>query len=267
MKYIWLLLFVVSIGNAQENVHFKKEITTDSIHLNLVNTMYGPFEVKIKVNDSLSNKVKVKEYSVLAARDTLQKAISFPLEIVNDTSSMRYTDYAAADLMLGNPNAVHNDDYEYALPYPKGAKYKIVQGFNGSFTHNSGRSRYAIDFNLRVGDTINAAREGIVVRIKDDSKEHGGKKFINKANLITILHDDGTMAAYVHLDYKGVLVKPGDTIKRGQPIGISGLTGFTRGPHLHFVVRKGKNVSIPIYFKGYNKKYLKKGKNYKNKSE
>lgn len=75
-----------------------------------------------------------------------------------------------------------------------------------------------------------------------------------------IMHADGTYASYAHLAYKGALVKEGEFVKRGQKIGLSGLAGYTRGPHLQFVVRKERNSSIPIYFNGYKGKVLKKEK-------
>jgi murein DD-endopeptidase MepM/ murein hydrolase activator NlpD len=103
----------------------------------------------------------------------------------------------------------------------------------------------------------------VIVRTVDKFKEHGGKEYIKKANLITIQHKDGTLGSYIHLDYKGVLVKVGDHVERGQLIGYSGLTGFTRGPHLHFVVHKQKSISVPVFFEGYENQILKKRKKYK----
>jgi len=71
------------------------------------------------------------------------------------------------------------------------------------------------------------------------------------------------MASYVHLDYHGSLVKVGQRVLEDEPIGISGLTGYTRGPHLRFMVTKERDIVIPIYFKGHMNQVLKKGKKYK----
>ena len=65
------------------------------------------------------------------------------------------------------------------------------------------------------------------------------------------------------MDHNGVLVKNGEKVEKGQLIGYSGNTGFTRGPHLHFVVRKEKDIAIPIFFEGYESKPVKAGKKYK----
>ena len=260
-RFLFCILLPVLVTGQEMSVF--KTVGKDSVVLNLANHLYAPAEVTIQPTEELADSIAVlKPYFVLQARDST-KVVSIPLHLVPNIDSMRWDRYFSLKAMLGDPEtAKHNNSYLYALPYPKGKKYKVVQGFNGSFTHNSVKSRYAIDFNLRIGDTICAAREGVVVRIRDHFKEYGGKEFISKANLITVLHDDGTLAAYVHLDYKGVLVKPGDYVEKGQPIGISGLTGFARGPHLHFVVREANDVSVPIYFEGYEKKVLKKGKKY-----
>ncbi|WP_340063778.1 M23 family metallopeptidase [Ascidiimonas aurantiaca] len=260
-RFLLCILFPVLVTGQELSVF--KTVGKDSITLNLANHLYGPTEITVQPVEELADRIViVKPNFVLQARDSSRVA-SIPLHLIPNKDSMRWDHFFSLKAILGDPeNAKHNTDYRYALPYPKGKKYKIVQGFNGNFTHNTVKSRYAIDFDLRIGDTICAAREGVVVRTKDHFKEHGGKEFISKANLITILHDDGTLAAYVHLDYKGVLVKPGDYVEKGQPIGISGLTGFTRGPHLHFVVREARDVSVPIYFEGYEKKIIKKGKKY-----
>lgn len=156
-----------------------------------------------------------------------------------------------------------NLHYLYRLPFKKGKAYEVTQSFNGKASHNNIISKYAIDFQLNVGEKVYAAREGIVVKVIDWFTKQGGEELKHAANKIVILHSDGTMATYAHLDYKGSLVKEGQDIKRGQKIGISGLTGDTSGPHLHFVVRKENDIAIPIYFEGYKGKILKRRKRYK----
>ena len=84
-------------------------------------------------------------------------------------------------------------------------------------------------------------------------------------NSIAIFHLDGTFAHYDHLKPKSVFVKPGDYVEREQLIGLSGLTGYSTKPHLHFALLNGKNESVPVHFKGYRNKILEKGKFYKNK--
>lgn len=108
-----------------------------------------------------------------------------------------------------------------------------------------------------------AAREGLVVKVIDWFTKQGGTKLVKAANKIVIMHPDGTLGTYAHLHFKDSFVVEGEQVTRGQKIGISGLTGNTSGQHLHFVVRKEKDISIPINFEGYKGKVLKRGKRYK----
>jgi murein DD-endopeptidase MepM/ murein hydrolase activator NlpD len=106
---------------------------------------------------------------------------------------------------------------------------------------------------MDIGTKIYASRGGIVVMTKDDGYRSGPNRgFAEEANHITIKHEDGTYGKYVHLKLNGVAVKIGDIVNRGDFLGYSGNTGFTNGPHLHFVVFTGKDsksrTSIPIKF-------------------
>ncbi|NJO03500.1 MAG: M23 family metallopeptidase, partial [Bacteroidia bacterium] len=73
---------------------------------------------------------------------------------------------------------------------------------------------------------ICAAREGVVVEIKDDAQEGGkDRRYASQANYIIILHPDGTLAHYWHLRPEGCAVKVGDRVNPGDIIGYSGNTG------------------------------------------
>ena len=87
-----------------------------------------------------------------------------------------------------------------------------------------------------------------MVWVKSDSNEGGrNPKFIPKANGVTIFHKEtGGFSNYLHLKYKGVLVKKNQEVKKGEIIGFVGETGWTPAPHLHFVVFKiiGNNFEV-----------------------
>jgi murein DD-endopeptidase MepM/ murein hydrolase activator NlpD len=70
------------------------------------------------------------------------------------------------------------------------------------------------------------------------------ERYLNRSNLIRILHDDGTMAVYAHLQPNSLRVRAGVDISRGQWIASSGNTGFSNGPHLHFVVQLNAGMSL-----------------------
>lgn len=158
---------------------------------------------------------------------------------------------------LGDPSQITPDeDYAYGLPWPKGKTYRLGQGFGGAFSHYDTISYYALDFQLKVGDPVHAARAGLVVSVVDWFCEQGGRSFQQRANKVVVQHSDGTFASYVHLSHGAVFVEEGEHVARGQRIGLSGVTGFTRGPHLHFVVRRERDIAIPIKFEGYEDRDL-----------
>jgi len=64
------------------------------------------------------------------------------------------------------------------------------------------------------------------------------------ANIVRILHDDGTHAVYAHLNWNSIRVRPGDHVERGEYIADSGNTGFSSGPHLHFEIRGSNGAPV-----------------------
>ncbi len=122
------------------------------------------------------------------------------------------------------------------LPFPKNRQYKLIQGYNSKPTHNLPSSKYALDFGLKIGDTICAATGGFVVGVVEGYKYGGeGKKWNPYGNFITIYEaESGLYTQYVHLTYMGSFVELGDSVSVGQAIGLSGMTGQTNIEHLHF---------------------------------
>jgi murein DD-endopeptidase MepM/ murein hydrolase activator NlpD len=139
--------------------------------------------------------------------------------------------------------------YVYALPFEEGKKFRVIQGYFSHFTH---KERAALDFNMKKGVKITAAREGVVIRVKEDGTKGGlSRKFRSHGNNIVIQHPDGSRAGYWHLKHNGALVNVGDSVKKGQVIGLSGKTGYALVPHLHFLVWTNKNGSwqqVPTRF-------------------
>ncbi len=153
------------------------------------------------------------------------------------------------------------------LPFPNKKEYEVLQGNETNFTHNTDWSKYAIDFHLKINDTVCSATSGYVVGIVDQY-EFGGKGIEWKpfANYITIYEpDSGVFIQYVHLVKNGSLVKIGDKIESGQPIALSGNTGQSNMEHLHLyclipAATEDGLKSIPIEFiEGYKGLELKKG--------
>ncbi len=153
---------------------------------------------------------------------------------------------------VGHMDANHDDDHLYALPYASNRAYRVLQGYGSRFSH-TGREEFAVDFDMRVGTPVHAARSGVVARLEESNskgcwEDHCGQY----ANYLVILHTDGTTGEYYHLDHDGVLVEVGDSVARGQKIAVSGNTGHTTMPHLHFAVYRavewGMTQSIAVRF-------------------
>lgn len=249
-----------------QSLKLANSIKDDSIKLELINYLHGPAYVQFELKSDSLKGIRIPDEIVIGPLDCIENLISLPISSVQDTADFNWKDYISVSAQIGDPyHSKHNDAIQYTLPYPRGRTYKIMQGWNGKFSHQSKQSKYALDFKMPIGDTICSARDGIVVRTEDSFTESGGKDFRDKANQVVVLHDDGTLAFYVHLKHKGVLVNVGDTIKAGQKIGLSGNTGYSTKPHLHFVVREAPDKAVPIYFKDYWKKELRKNKSYRRK--
>lgn len=159
--------------------------------------------------------------------------------------------------------------YVYALPYEAGTKHRIIQGYFGPFSH---KERAALDFKMKRGTKILAAREGVVVRVKEDGDRGGwNKKYRPYGNNIVIQHPDGSRSGYWHLQFNGALVSVGDTVQKGQVIALSGKTGYTATPHLHFLVWRssgGQWQQVATRFQTTNGiKYLRGWKKYQSPAE
>jgi murein DD-endopeptidase MepM/ murein hydrolase activator NlpD len=145
----------------------------------------------------------------------------------------------------------HTDTATYAIPFMSKTCIPVAQGYYGDFSH---QNKKALDFTMPEGTSILCAREGVVIDTKYDSNSGcAEERCVNDGNYIKVLHHDGSIATYVHLKYNGVLVKPGQKVYRQMPIGLSGSTGWAKGPHLHFEVglptlNTGMPLSQSTYF-------------------
>lgn len=120
-----------------------------------------------------------------------------------------------------------------ALRWP--AKGRIVSAFHSD---SGGKPNDGIDISVPNGTAVKAAENGVVIYSGDGLKELG--------KTILVRHTDGIVTVYGHVSELDV--KRGDTVKRGEKIASSGMTGSAKQPQLHFEVRKN---SAPVDPMGY----------------
>jgi len=155
---------------------------------------------------------------------------------------------------LGSPDAQHHPLRPYRAPFALGATFMVTQAYPSHITHVSPDSRYAVDFALPDGTPVYAAREGIIINLRHDAFIGAlDPTLLDRANVIEILHADGTIAVYAHLHWDSIRVRVGQHVGLGEYIADSGNTGFTSGPHLHFAVWRNSplgEIAVPVVFAG-----------------
>lgn len=154
------------------------------------------------------------------------------------------TDNEIRDLKAGKVKL--DSSYIYSLPFAKGSKFLLIQAYNSKMSHTG---ELSLDFKMKKGSTICAAREGVVIAIKENSDVGGlNDNYLSDGNHIIIRHKDGSQAMYWHLQKNGIIVNNGDTVTKGQLIGYSGNTGYSAFPHLHFQVQDKNGSDIATRF-------------------
>ena len=236
-----------------DGVSVTHEFTGSSLLFTANNRYYAPIEVGI-VFDSIAG----VDYPhpdddlrwIVPARSELDLFELAALGEV-DVPSVQYR-YV---YLPGDPDASPAPGVTYRVPYSVGATYTVTQTYPVSATHRTRDSMHAVDFAMPVGTDVVAARDGIVFDVASKNFQGGpdAEDYADLANLVRILHDDGTYAVYAHLNWNTIRVSPGDRVEAGQYIADSGNTGWSSGPHLHFAVQRNMGLrvdSLPVSFRG-----------------
>src|SRR3989338_7791546 len=127
---------------------------------------------------------------------------------------------------------------KYAYPVETGLSFRMSYDESPAHVDNL---KHSVDFIVPENTPVKAALDGTVIDLKTDSGVGGtDQKFEPLGNFIEIKHAHNEYSEYEHLKKDSVQVKIGDTVRKGQFIGLSGATGWLAhlGPHLHFMVGK-----------------------------
>ena len=223
-----------------------------------------PFDITVQLDISLANAVADVAMPYAKTYPGQQRTPAFRLKRLDRGAAVQYK--YSFQWLYGNLNARHDDAFAYALPYASGKAFPVIQGYDGVFSH---QGKYAIDWDMPERTPVHATRGGVVVDVVDQYTEGGLADHLKtRANHILIQHDDGTLGNYVHLAPNGAFVAVGQRVTQGQAIGVSGNTGYSSGPHLHFevftVTPSLNRQTIPIRFrtKGHRAVELEEGRAY-----
>lgn len=234
---------LVSVAQAEayepkNRVTINKSGSSYDFTVSAYNEYYGPAEIYVRLdkNDNYSSDFSFPRSFIMNSRE---KRDLFRMWVTDRRKSSVNT--YSTTTVAGNPRAIHNDSILYSLPISPNdiGQVFISQAFNGQITHTHVQSAHAIDIPAPEGTNIRAARSGVVMDVANDYFRSGNtNKYLDRANFVRILHDDGTMGLYAHLKLESIQVNMGDRVSPGQVIAKVGSTGFSAGPHLHFVVQK-----------------------------
>ncbi|WP_192559331.1 peptidoglycan DD-metalloendopeptidase family protein [Pseudomonas allokribbensis] len=225
----------------QVYLDIKKQKGTDVVFVR--NDLYAPVEVALAFTGMSNVRGAPAETirRVLPARSNTRLAL---LTAVSGGKPLVYT--PMFQYSLGDP-AGAAQSYRYPFPW-RGGPFRLSQGANGDYSHYGPKNKYAMDIAMPVGTPIIAARAGVVVKTENSQSGRGTDP---SGNFVRVLHDDGTMGVYLHLKQGSVGVREGQRVAVGSLLALSGNTGNSSGPHLHFVVQRntgGGLVSIPYQF-------------------
>lgn len=235
---------------AEPRITLRQEGSPDNPVYTLHNKFWGPAEVEMRLSDA----VNVLTEPPLPARFVLSAQSEETVLGIGALDRHRPFSYKLHYRWApGKPNPLPTSGIVVHPPFAKGGQFVISQGFNGKNTHSGPDSQYAVDIVMPVGTPVLAARDGTVMDVEEDFDSGGVdlERYAEKANRVLILHEDGTMAVYAHIDLASVNVRPGLHVKAGRQIARSGNTGFTTGPHLHFAIQQNiglEIVSLPFKF-------------------
>jgi len=175
------------------------------------------------------------QYSAPAAAPQIAQPRSVPAEQVATIPAQ------SARIATPEPAAKADDSVKAAEPagsmqtFRWPVKGRVIAGFGPK---PSGGQNDGINLAVPEGTPVKAADDGVVAYAGNELKGYG--------NLVLIRHANGFVSAYAHASE--LMVKRGDTIKRGQVIANAGQTGNVTSPQLHFEIRKGSTPVDPTKY-------------------
>jgi len=242
-------------GSTDAVVDVTHSFVGTSVELTARNDFYAPVEMRLEISDIRGLAYPDPDQELVWVLPPRSSTDLFQLDSLENQTSP-FLEYGFRYLP-GDPSARHRAPGPYRVPFAISNNYPVTQAYPEVVTHTGPESYYAVDMAMPIGTDIFAARAGIVFDVARNNFRVGLDVEIDgpAANVVRILHDDGTYAIYAHLNTNTIRVRPGDKVERGEYIADSGNTGYSSGPHLHFAVVRNVGLrveSVPVTFFGAN---------------
>ncbi|ABE40009.1 peptidase M23B [Rhodopseudomonas palustris BisB5] len=171
----------------------------------------------------------------VSAAPPVRMAVAAPADPVQKARMVAPTETpAAAEPAEASP--VKSAEATGALPsFRWPVRGRVITAYGAK---TNGKSNDGINLAVPEGTPVKAAEDGVVAYSGNELKGYG--------NLVLVRHSNGYVTAYAHASE--LMVKRGETIKRGQTIAKSGQSGEVGSPQLHFEIRKGSSPVDPLKF-------------------
>lgn len=159
---------------------------------------------------------------------------------------IRYSTYTVSS-RLGKLNPIPNEKIIYRLPYSlkDSLKCHTLYNVNEKYLKDTASIGWkSFQFLMNKGDTVFAMRKGMVVEIVNEYEVPDRDYSHVKSNLVSIEHDDGTIACYKVLEKNSFMVKEGDAVFPGTPLALAGTIGESK-----------YQVKVYVYYNVSNNKY------------
>lgn len=209
-------------GWSQDQVRLEKSNAVSAVHKDVVNRMLADDDIDAAQIYLEANADELSANDELALRGAMKDPL-----LTRQAEQDFLSATAGAAPAAGDAPAGEGQRFTYGQPV-KGGTYTSGYGMRKGEMHNG------VDIAAPIGSAINPIAPGKVVSVTSDGRS---------GNYVVVDHGDGYTSSYSHMGKQSV--KVGDDVTQSTVLGSIGMTGRTTGPHVHLVIRKGKEHVDP----------------------
>ena len=259
-KIFILFVFFATVSQAQNkkiDVYLDRDTQNGDVTIFAKNTTKVNYAVLISFSEIKNVQHGIPKTLTKTITPGTVTLLKLKKNVTNNRSiSLRYN----YSYIKGCIHSKVDKDIVYLIPTPEGigVKLKLIKKIVSSSESELPENWHIYGFEMRKGDTVFAARRGVISKIqKTNSAEQGNSIYHANRNEVEIMQPDCTFANYKYLDK--TLITEGESVLAGQPIGIIRMNNVTKSSILIFSVNhhdikaKGnklasENKTIPLLF-------------------